>query len=144
MSEHNSNFFTTYSYTKFQVDILELLMGSGVALSQTDDQGSSPLHLSCLRHNASLIKAIIEEIEKSGGSGDAAGMLDAPNGLGLTPFASVFWNYERGSKARDCINRMLDSGADPNVLMPYKEFSYLMDGCVPKYVNTRLYDERPD
>jgi ankyrin repeat protein len=106
-----------------QVDILELLTSAGVSIHQSEDEGSSPLHFACLRHNIELIKALL--LAKAEPS--------FPNQYNLTPLGSIFWNFERdSSNMRKCVNLLMNDGADINIMMPFKEFSYLLDGCVPR------------
>ena len=45
----------------FQVDILELLTGAGIAVTEKDGELSTPLHLAAMRHNHVLVKALLAE-----------------------------------------------------------------------------------
>ena len=44
-----------------QVDILELLTGAGIAVTEKDGELSTPLHLAAMRHNHVLVKALLAE-----------------------------------------------------------------------------------
>ena len=47
----------------------------------------------------------------------------------MTPLAAAFWNYDmqtkKTSNMRKTIADLMNAGADPNILLPCKEFSYL-------------------
>ena len=48
------------------------------------------------------------------------------NEFTMTPLAAAFWNYERtSSDMRKTVAELMNAGADPNILLPCKEFSYL-------------------
>ena len=102
---------------EIQVDILELLTGAGIAVTETDDQLSTPLHLAAMGHNHVLVKALLAE--------DNVTTAAASNEFKMTPLAAAFWNYEKSSNMRKTVAELMNAGADPNILLPCKEFSYL-------------------
>ena len=101
---------------EIQVDILELLTGAGIAVTETDERLSTPLHLAAMRHNHVLIKALLAEESEPEAS---------INEFKMTPLAAAFWNYEKTSNMRKTVAELMNAGADPNIILPCKEFSYL-------------------
>ena len=102
-----------------QVDILELLIGAGLRVTEPDDRLSTPLHLASKAHNHVLVKALLASED-----GREAAVASA-NEFKITPLAAAFWNYERTSNMRKTVAELMNAGADPNILLPCKEFSYL-------------------
>ena len=111
-----------------QVDILELLTAAGIAVTETDERLSSPLHLAAKGHNHVLMRALLAE---------DSGTAESINEFKMTPLAAAFWNYEKSSNMRKTVEELMKAGSDPNVLLPCKEFSYLQDGYVPKAKHER-------
>ena len=52
------------------------------------------------------------------------------NEFKMTPLAAAFWNYERTSDMRKTVAELMNAGADPNILLPCKEFSYLQGWAI--------------
>ena len=104
-----------------QVDILELLTGAGIAVTEKDEELSTPLHLAAMRHNHVLVRALLAE--------DSSEAVASINEFKMTPLAAAFWNYEmqtkKTSNMRKTVADLMNAGADPNILLPCKEFSYL-------------------
>ena len=102
-----------------QVDILELLIGAGLRVTEADDRLSTPLHLASKAHNHVLVKALLASED-----GCEAAVASA-NEFKMTPLAAAFWNYDSTSNMRKTVAELMNAGADPNILLPCKEFSYL-------------------
>ena len=116
-----------------QVEILKMLVAVGVSPAATDTQSTSPIHSAALRHNLSLVKALLEETVD----------VDRSNNFDLTPLTAVFWNYETGHVMRECAKALIEKGADPNTEMPFKEFSYLQGGCVARDKSLKEFADMP-
>ena len=89
-------------------------------MTETDDRLSTPLHLASKAHNHVLVRALLASED----GGEAAAVASA-NEFKMTPLAAAFWNYEKTSNMRKTVAELMNAGADPNILLPCKDFSYL-------------------
>ncbi len=67
-----------------------MLAGSSAGLDpgQADLDGSGPLHHACARHNDVLVEYLLK------GCRDFEVDVRKENGLGMTPMACLFWNFQ--------------------------------------------------
>ena len=121
-----------------QVDILELLLQADVSPAEKDVHGCSPLHYACKNQNLELIKVLLKEDR-------VIRSINVMNNLEISPFGAIFWNMvSKQSNFSDIIKVMLENGADPDVVMPFKPISYLQSGYTIQSKNKTGFEEFKD